>query len=517
MLELLGHLGEAFQIAFTPAHFIALVLAVFAGLVMGILPGLTATMSVALLAGLTFGFSPEIAVISLVGVYTGAISGGCQAAVLLNIPGTPASAATALDGHMLSKQGKGGLAIFAATGASMIGTLIGVFFVLFLTPPLSALGLRFQSYEFFLLALFGIMICGTLAGGDPIKGWIAGFIGLLIATVGMDPMSGFVRFGFDYQPLRGGLPLIPLMIAIFGIPEIFKVFVRQKEEVGVMSPYKIGEGVKILGQNKANLARGGIIGTLLGIVPGVGEDIGAWMSYSSAKTFSRGAEKEKFGKGSFAGVIASEAGSNASKTAALIPVLSLAIPGSTSAAVMLAAFFMHGYRPGPLLMGEDPGFITQIAVFFALAAMVMMVLGVLLSKVSVKILMVEKAILLPAIFSLCVIGAFMVRYVLFDVNVMFVFGFFGFLLFYAKLPAAPLLLGIVLGQLAEANLIRSLRLSGGSIMPFFTRPISLIFVIIIALMVLMQFTWFKNLLARKKKTDEANEIDEANKVDEVNK
>jgi len=493
----MAYLLEAFQIAFTPVNFLALILSTFFGLIVGILPGLTATMAVALLTGLTFGFGAEIAIISLVGVYTGAISAGAQAGILLNIPGTPASVAATLDGHPMAKQGKGGLAIFLATASSMFGTFIGVIFVLTLTPPLAQLGLQFQSYEFFMLALFGVMICGNLTGGDALKGWMAGFLGLLISTVGMDPISGFPRFAFDMQPLRGGLPLIPLMIAIFGFPEIVKIFNNKKTEATEVTKYKFSEGMKIMGKNAPTVVRSGIIGTLLGIVPGVGEDVGGWMSYAATKSASK--NKELFGKGAPEGLIAVETGNNASKTGALIPVLSLAVPGSTSAAIILAAFSMHGHRPGPLLMAENPGLVFQVAVFFMLSAIAMFFMAVGMSRFTIKILQVKKEILMPIIFTFCVIGSYLVRYVMFDVQVMFIFGFVGFLLVFAKIPAAPMLLGIVLGDMAEANLIRGLRLSGGSIEPFFTRPISLVLVCIVAVLILSQIPFVQRFVGNLRK------------------
>ncbi|MCL1992881.1 MAG: tripartite tricarboxylate transporter permease [Spirochaetes bacterium] len=500
-----SYLAEAFQIVFVPAHFLALALATFVGVVVGILPGLTATMAVALLTGLTFGFGPVIAVVALIGVYEGAISGGGQAGILLNIPGTPASAATVLDGYPMNRQGKAGLAIFLATGASMCGTILAAIFLLFLTPPLAAIGLYFQSYEFFLLALFGIVICGNLASnGDALKGWMAGFLGLLISMVGLDPIAALPRFSFDNIMMRGGLPLIPLMIAIFGIPEILKVFGKQTAPDSQITKFNVGEGVKILGKNTPALLRSGSIGTFMGIIPGVGEDVGGWMSYWATKSISK--TKERFGKGAPEGVISVEAGANAAKTGALIPVLSLAIPGSTSAAILLAAFFMHGHRPGPLLMGEDPGFVYQIAVYFVIAAILMFIFAMGLSRFSVRILKVDKTILMPIIFTFCAIGAFLVRYVFFDVRVMFLGGFIGFLLLYARFPAAPLLLGMVLGDMAEANLVRGMMLSDGSFEPFVTRPISLIFVIVISLLVFTQLPFFGKLVnlvkGRKKNPEE---------------
>jgi len=491
------HLIEALSISFQPVNILAIIVSTLFGVIVGIIPGLTATMAVALLTGLTFGLPPEIAVISLIGVYVGAISGGSQAAILLNIPGTPSSAATALDGFALSKQGKAGLAIFLATTSSMIGTIISATFVFVLTPFLGRLGLHFHSYEYFLLALFGILICGNLAGGDSLKGWIAGLLGLGISMVGLDTISAFPRFSFGMANLRAGLFLVPLMIALFGVPEILKMFKRQEEKTGEMSKYKIREGLSILRKNPGAWLRGGIIGSLIGIVPGVGEDVGGWLSYWSAKSASK--NPDEFGKGSFAGVIASETGSNACKGGAFIPTLSLAVPGSTSAAVILAAFFMHGYRPGPLLAIENPSFIYQVAIFLVLTSVAMVFIVVALSRFTVRILQIKKQTLMPIIFVFCVLGAFLVRYNAFDIRAMFIFGLIGFLLVFAKFPAAPLLLGMVLGDMAESNLIRGLRLSDGSVTPFFTRPISLFFVIIIALLILSQISFFKKIMANAKR------------------
>jgi len=490
------HFIEAVQMSFQLMSIIAIVLSTLFGVLVGIIPGLTATMAVALLTGLTFGFPPQIAVISLIGVYVGSISGGSQAAILLNIPGTPSSAATALDGHALSKQGKAGLAIFLATTSSMVGTIISAIFVFMLTPFLGRLGLHFHSYEYFLLALFGILMCGNLAGGDSLKGWIAGLMGLGIAMVGLDTISAYPRFAFGLPNLRAGLFLVPLMIALFGVPEILKMFSKQVDKPIEMTDYKIMEGIKILIKNPTALLRGGVIGSLLGIIPGVGEDVGGWMSYWSAKSSSK--NPEEFGKGSYAGIIASESGSNACKGGAFIPTLSLAVPGSTSAAVILAAFFMHGYRPGPLLALENPGFIYQVAIFLVLTSIAMIFIVIALSRFTVKILQFKKQTLMPVIFVFCVLGAFLVRYNMFDIRAMFIFGLVGFLLMYAKFPAAPLLLGMVLGEMAESNLIRGLRLSGGSVTPFFTRPISLFFVVVISLLILSQFKWFQDGFARVK-------------------
>jgi len=499
----LQYLLQALQSAFSPINLLTLIISVTFGLIVGMLPGLTSTMAVALLTGLTFSLSKETAIISLMGVYVGSISGGCQSAILLNIPGTPASAATAMDGYPLNKQGKAGLAIFLATAASALGTIISVICVLSLTPFLSGIGLKFQSYEYFLLALFGVIICGNLASnGDALKGWIAGLVGLLIAMVGLDTIGAYPRFSFGMLNLKAGLQLIPLMIALFGFPEILKVFRKSQEQISGMTPLNIKEGIAILKKNIVNIIRSALIGVFVGIVPGVGEDVGGWLSYWATKSTSK--KPEGFGKGEPAGVIAAETGNNSCIGGAIIPVLSLAVPGSTSAAVLLAAFYLHGYRPGPLLMTDSPNFLYEISIYLLLASIVMFIVALVVARFTVKILSLKKETLIPIIFVFCIIGSFLVRGNYFDIKLMFVFGFIGFLLMYVKLPAAPLLLGMVLGTMGDSNLRRALKLSGGSIVPFFTRPISLFFVIVILFLILSQFGIFKKLFKKKEKNEAVN-------------
>ncbi len=494
----LDFLIQALATTFEPINFLTLIVSVFFGLLVGMLPGLTSTMAVALLTGLTFSLSKETALVSLIGVYVGSISGGCQSAILLNIPGTPASAATAMDGYPLSRQGKAGLAIFLAAGASALGTIISVICVLTLTPFLSTIGLSFQTYEFFLLALFGIVICGNLAsGGDSLKGWMSGFLGLIISQVGLDTVGAYPRFSFGILNLKAGIQLIPMMIALFGFPEIIRSFKKETKKVMPATKLNISEGLPILLKNGFAIIRSSLMGVFVGIIPGVGEDVGGWLSYWASKTVSK--KPEEFGKGSYTGVISSEAGNNACVGGAIIPVLSLAVPGSTSAAVLLAAFWMHGYRPGPLLMRETPEFLYQISVFLLISSVAMFFIALLVSKITVKILSIKKEALMPIIFVFCGIGSYVIRGNFFDINIMFIFGIAGFLLSYAKFPAAPFLLGVVLGNMADSNLRRALKLSEGSLAPFFTRPISLFFVIVIAFLVISQLKFFKRIVAKFRK------------------
>ena len=501
-MQAFAFLAEAVGIVLQPMNIFALVVSTFFGLLVGMLPGLTSTMAVALLTGLSFGLPHQTALIVVISVYVGAVSGGCQSAILLNIPGTPASAATALDGYPMGQKGKAGLAIFLATFASFMGTMISVLCVLLLTPFLTDLALEFTSPEFFLLALFGIMICGSLASqGDTLKGWIAGLLGLLIAQVGLDTMWSVPRFSFGINKLMGGIQLIPIMIGLFGFPQILGMFKKEDHQVLELTKFKLGEGFAILKKNVLNIIRSAMIGVGVGVIPGVGEDTGGWLSYWAVK-IEKKKELDQFGKGHPAGIIAAETGNNSCIGGAIIPVISLAVPGSTSAAVLLAAFQLHGYIPGPNLMNESPDFLYKISIYLAFAAITMWLLSMIISKFSVKILGVKKEILMPIIVTLCVVGSFVVRSMMFDVKLMFIFGLIGFVMFYVKLPAAPFLLGVILGNMADHKLRLTLQGSGGSLAPFFTRPICIFFLIIIVILACSQLGVFKYIA--KKRAEKKN-------------
>lgn len=475
-----------------PVNLGVLLLSTLVGLVMGLLPGLSATMAIALLTGLTFGLPTQTALISLLAVYVGSISGGCQTAILLNIPGTPASAATAVDGFPMAKQGKAGLAIVLATTSSCLGTLISVVFLLTLTPVLTQLALRFGAWEFFLLALFGIAICGTLTARDnAAKGWIAGFLGLLVAQIGLDSINSYPRFSFGNVNLMAGVQLIPVMIGLFGFPEIVRAFRKTDQSIVALSAIRIREGFRTVAKNAVPVLRSSTIGTGVGIIPGVGEDVGGWLSYAASKSSSK--DPESFGQGNPTGVISAESGNNACIGGAIIPILSLAVPGSAPAAVLLAAFLMHGYRPGPLLNRETPEFIFQVAVYLVAASLAMWLVAMVLVRFTVRVLMLRKEVLMPMIFVLCAVGSYLINYSLFDVMVMFVFGLIGFFIAEFSFPAAPFLLGVILGPMFDSNLRRALLLSDGSLLPMFQRPISLIFIALIVIILASQLGVFGRL------------------------
>jgi putative tricarboxylic transport membrane protein len=477
------HFLEALQGFLSFNTLINVVSATFVGMVIGALPGLTATMGVALMTTLTYSLPADQAMLVLICVYVGAIYGGSRSAILLNIPGTPANAATCLDGFPLARQGHAGQAMGLATTASAIGTLIGVFFLLLIAPTLADFALRFQSYEYFWLAVFGIVIAGLMtAADDPLKGWIAGVLGLMAAMVGQESIHAYERFSFGSTDLAGGFALIPVLVGAFGLAE---VLTEMRNPPAVLATTHVGRVIPRFGElwrYKRTIARSGVIGTGVGIIPGVGEDIGAWVSYAAAKRSS--AEAEKFGKGSIEGLIAAETGNNSAIPGAIIPVLTLAIPGSAPAAVLLAAMLIHGIRPGPLIMQEAPQFVYGVVIMLVLATLAMWGLGLLLARPLLYILRVPRHIMMPIVFVLCIIGPYAITQRLFDVWVMIGFGIAGFLLREMRFPMAPLVLGLILGDLLDKNLRRALTLSDGDPTPFFTRPISAVLWIVTLFLIL---------------------------------
>lgn len=458
-------------------------LASLVGVVIGALPGLTATMGVALMTTMTLKLPSSQALLILICTYVGAIYGGSRSAILLNIPGTPASAASCLDGYALAKQGLAGRAMGIATSGSVLGTWIGMFFLALFTPVLGEMALKFGAYEFFWLAIFGVVISGNLTGTDPLKGWISGFIGLFIACIGQEGMYAYDRFTFGIHDLSGGISLIPALVGIFGFAEVLAVM-RDRPVKTIISTYDtVMPRIRDVLQYWRTVIRSGLIGTFCGIVPGVGEDIAAWSSYAAARRASK--EKEKYGRGSVEGLMAAETGDNACVPGSVIPVLTLAIPGSAPAAVLLAAMLIHGIRPGPLIMIENPQFVYDVVTMMLLASFGILFYGLVLTKVLVKILLVPRALIMPVIFVLCAVGSYAIASRPFDILVMLAFGVLGLVLRQFNYPPAPLVLGIVLGDLLDKNLRRGLTLSDGDLAPFFTRPISLLVFLMVAFTVLM--------------------------------
>lgn len=462
-----GHSLASFA---TPSTVFYALLSSLIGVVMGALPGLTATMTLALVTTLTLKLPPSQALLILICSYVGCIYGGSRSAILLNIPGTPASAAACLDGYALARQGMAGRAMGIATTGSVMGTLIGMFFLAGFTPILGNMALKFGAYEFFWLALFGVLIAGTLTGDDPLKGWIAGIAGIFIATIGQEAQYAYERFAWGVRDLAGGIQLVPALVGAFGFAELLTGMKQRQAPVKISAFDTVIPRLKDVWQYRRTILRSGLIGTGVGIVPGVGEDVAAWSSYAAARRASK--EREKFGKGSVEGLMAAETGDNACVPGAMIPVLTLAIPGSAPAAVLLAAMIIHGVKPGPMIMIESPQFVYDVVAMMLFATVGILIYGMLLTKALVQVLRVPQHLIVPIIFVLCAVGSFAIAGRLFDVYVMLAFGVIGFVLRHYGYPMAPLVLGIVLGDLLEKNLRRALVLSDGDLTPFFTRPIS---------------------------------------------
>jgi putative tricarboxylic transport membrane protein len=465
------------------------------GIIIGMLPGLTATMGVALLTTLTFNMAPNNAILILICMYIGAIYGGSRSAILLNIPGTPANAATTVDGYPLALKGEAGRAIGIATTGSFLGSVIGMLALAIFTPLIGSVALSFQSFEFFWFSIFGIVICGNLtAPKDPLKGWIAGFLGLFVAMIGMEGIHAYVRFSFGSTELSGGISLIPAMVGAFGFAEIITVMRFTKFEVVQTKISRVIPKWKEVFKYWKTIIRSGLVGTFIGAIPGVGEDIAAWVSYDLTKRSASPEIRETFGKGNVEGLIAAETGNNACVPGAIIPVLTLAIPGSAPAAVLLGAMLIHGIRPGPLILIEFPTFIYEVVAMVLLATIAMYVLGLSMVRSLVKVLLIPRQKLMPVIFVLCVVGSFALQARLFDVGVMIVFGLLGFILREMEYPMAPLVLGIILGDILDKNLRRSLVLSNGSLVPFFTRPICLAIFLVTLFVIVNRTVWFRQFV-----------------------
>src|ERR671919_541498 len=386
-------------------------------------------------------------------------------------------------------------ALFNVAWATLLGTLVGIFFLATIAPILAEFALEFGAFEFFWLAVFGIVISGHLTAlEDPIKGWIAGFLGLLIAMVGQEGIHAYPRFAYGSTDLAGGIGLLPALVGAFGFSEVLIVMKQPAAEVVRVATDRVIPRVMDIARYWRTVIRSGVIGTTMGIIPGVGEDLGAWASYAAARRASR--ERAQFGKGAIEGLMAAETGNNAAVPGAIIPVLTLAVPGSAPAAVLLAAMFIHGVRPGPLIMIEFPTFIAEVVAMLLLASIGILLYGLLLTRPLLYVLAVPRERLMPVIFVLCTIGSFAIASRVFDIWIMLAFGILGFVLREMRYPMAPLVLGLVLGDILDKSLRRGLVLSDGSLEPFLTRPISLVLWVTIAITVLLSFRRVRTTLAR---------------------
>lgn len=490
--RLFDFLGIVGNLVVDPINILILFGAVLMGIIFGATPGLTATLGVALLTTITYGMNSSTAMIALLAIYVGGVYGGSYASILINIPGTAAAAATALDGYPIALRGEGGRAIGVTTTASAIGTIIGMLFVVTLSPIISNFALQFTSYEFFLLAFFGIIISGTLTTPDIVyKGWIAGFIGLFLATVGRDLLQFYPRFTFGLAELDSGIEVVPVLIGAFGIPQIIQVL-RDRTTLPKMEKLqRILPEFRTIVRYFVDIVRSALIGVGIGSIPGIGEDIAGWVSYGSAKNSSK--HPESFGKGEYKAIVSTETANNACVGGAMIPLLNLGIPGSPPAAMLLGALMLHGIKPGPLISFDHPNFILEVAAILLLASLAMWINGILLARQVVKVLRIPSQIFMPIIGVLCIVGSYAIGMRIFNLYLMLPIGIIAYFLTEMKYPIAPLVMGVILGPMADENLRRGLLISKGSLMPIFSRPVSLILFIIIFLTVMTQLPIYKKV------------------------
>jgi len=481
----------AFHLASEPMNLLILFGSVVLGIMFGAMPGLTSTLGVALLTALTYGMGPATAMVCLLAIYVGGTYGGSYSAILINIPGTAASAATALDGYPLACKGEGGRAIGLTTTTSAIGTIVSMLFLVSISPIISYFALQFTSFEFFLLAFFGILISGTLTSPDlVIKGWISGFLGLFMACVGRDLLQFYPRFTFGFSEMDSGIEVVPVLIGAFGIPQIIQVL-KDRLIIGEAQKFqKILPEFGTIIRNVSHIIRSALIGVGIGSVPGIGEDIAAWVSYGAAKNISK--HPERFGKGEYTAVLSTETANNACVGGAMIPLLNLGIPGSPPAAMLLGALMLHGVTPGPMITFEHPNFIIEVAAILLLASMAMWVVGMLLAKQVVKVLRIPPPLFMPIVGILCIIGSYSLGINVFNLYLMLPVGIISYFLTEMGYPIAPLVIGVILGPMADENLRRALMVSQGSFLPVFTRPVSLILFLIIVWTIVSQFQFFRN-------------------------
>lgn len=481
-----------FSNLFTIQTGIALFVGVVGGIMIGVLPGLNATMAVSLLLPVTFAMEPYAGFIMLMAIYTSAFYGGSISAILIRTPGTPSSAATAMDGYELTKQGRGLEAIGMSTVASMIGGTLSGIALLTISPMLAKVSLLFSAPEYFMIALFGLTVIGGLSGGSMIKGFLMGAFGLFLGTIGQDSMTGQIRFAFGSDALSSGISLVPAMIGLFSISQ---VMVQAEGYKKIINPTPMEDNLASL-KGKflpslqeiigflPNFIRSSIIGIFIGILPGAGGDIGAWLSYSEAKKASK--NPEQFGKGSMEAICAAETANNAVTGGSVIPLLTLGIPGSAVASVLLGGFLVHGMVPGNQMFTKMATTTYTIIIGFIISNILMGIVGVAIGRYVINVTKMPISLLAPVIVVLSSIGSYAISSSMSDVYLMLVFGLIGYFMRKLDLPSAPAILGLLLGPLAENGYMNSVVMAKGNMFSYFlSRPISMV----LALFIVMTILW----------------------------
>ncbi len=468
-----ANIFSSLDAVFSAANLLAILVGSVIGVVVGALPGATATMAIAVMIPLTFWFSPEVSLLLLISVYTSGVYGGAITAILLNIPGTPASAATCFDGYPLAKQGQAGKALTVSLVSALFGGLISALGLLFCAPALGALALRFGPPESMMVALFGLTMVASLSSENLAKGMMMGSLGMFLGCIGMEPNTGYPRFTFGNPNFLSGLSVVPVLIGVFSVPEVLKMVGSKgwsKPEGGTRLGMSWAEFRKI----RKTLGVSTVIGLIIGLIPAIGPETATFLGYDRAKRMSQ--EKELFGKGAIEGVAASECASQAVVGTSMAPMFALGIPGSGAAMVLMGGLMIHGLMPGPHLFRENQGRMMTLFIGFLVTQFFMIAVGAAACKCAPMVLRIPHKYLGPIIMIVCMAGTFACNNNMLDVFVMLIAGFFAYYLARAGFSPVPLVLGLVLGPVFEVELGRTLTLMSKS--GFFSymmgRPIALV-------------------------------------------
>jgi len=474
---------QGFAAVFSVQIFLLIVVGVAVGIVFGAVPGLTAVMAIALCLPMTYGMGPAAGISLLVALFIGATSGGLISAILLNIPGSPASIATCFDGAPMMEKGQGAKALGVGIIFSFIGTILSIVALVFIAPALAGIALSFGPHEYFAIAIFSLTLIATLSSGSMVKGVFSGVVGFVFATVGIAPVDAIPRFTFGQVELNSGFSILTVLVGVFAVAEIIKIAENAKREHGALVQSVSMKHIKGFGFSwkeffgqLPNATRSSAIGIGIGILPGIGAGTSNIISYIVAKRRSK--HPEKFGTGVIDGVVASETANNAGIGGAMIPLLTLGIPGDAVTAILLGGFMIHGIQPGPMLFITQGVLVYTIFAALILASVIMVALEFYGLRIFIKLLAIPKHILLPIILVLCAVGAFGLSSRIFDIWTILLFGLLGYGFVKAGIPPAPFIIGFILGPMAEINLRRGLMLSDGNFLGFFTNPISGAFLIL---------------------------------------
>ncbi|PAU96192.1 tripartite tricarboxylate transporter permease [Paracoccus salipaludis] len=474
----------------SPFVLMLIFIGVAVGIVFGAVPGLTAVMAIALCLPMTYGLEPGTGMALLIALFVGATSGGLISAILLKIPGTPASIATTFDGGPMMEKGEGGKALGAGIVFSFIGTMISIAALMFIAPWLAQVALSFGPHEYFAIAVFSLTLIATLSSGSMAKGVFAGVLGFAVSTVGIAPVDATTRFTFGRVELNAGFSILTVLVGMFAVAEIIKVAESAKTsnpEDSRAKPVAVkGFGfsmAEFIGQ-LPNAFRSAMIGLGIGILPGIGAGTSNIIAYIAAKKRSK--TPERFGKGTIEGVVASETANNAGIGGAMVPLLTLGIPGDAVTAILLGGLMIHGIQPGPMLFMSQGPLVYTIFAALIVSTFVMLALEFWGLRIFIRLLAIPKHILLPVILVLCAVGAFGLASRVFDIWTILAFGVLGFAFVKAGIPTAPFIIGFILGPMAETSFRRGLQLSRGDYTGFLTNPISGAFLALAALSIAWQ-------------------------------